>query len=98
MLACAASLEVRPGLVPGSVFKTDVPTFTGSVGGFDSHALPPDQLRQAEETGSPSRDYLLQRGRDIVDGPTDPLALSTALVTVKKQSQSSAGSPVEPCT
>lgn len=33
-------LEARPGLVLGSVFKTDGTTFAGSYGGFDSHVLP----------------------------------------------------------
>src|SRR5438874_1648581 len=37
----ASALEARVGLVPASVFKTDVTSRERRLGGFDSHALPP---------------------------------------------------------
>ena len=37
----ASRLEARAGLVPASVFKTDVTSRERRLGGFDSHALPP---------------------------------------------------------
>jgi hypothetical protein len=35
------AMEVLPGLVPGSVFKTDGAPRERRYGGFDSRALPP---------------------------------------------------------
>src|SRR5262249_46200664 len=44
--------EVRPGLVPGSVFKTDGAPRKRRSGGFDSHALPLEAAEITRLSGS----------------------------------------------